>query len=88
MFALYPITPSMSIGFVYFSKKIITALFDSGEKTVIVTRIDKDKAEKFENAKAVGYGAKKAKTEFEDLARTADEKGISIFEAKQELCKD
>lgn len=35
------------------TEKIITALFDSGEKTVIVTRIDKDKAEKFENAKAV-----------------------------------
>ena len=29
-----------------------------------------------------GYGAKKEKTEFEDLARIADEKGISIFEAK------
>ena len=47
-----------------------------------------DKAEKFENAKAVGYGIKKEKTEFEDLARIADEKGISIFEAKQEMCKD
>lgn len=35
-----------------------------------------------------GYGAKKAKTEFEDLTRIADEKGISIFEAKQEMCKD
>lgn len=35
-----------------------------------------------------GYGAKKEKTEFEDLARIADEKGISIFEAKQEMCKD
>lgn len=31
---------------------------------------------------------KKEKTEFEDLARIADEKGISIFEAKQEMCKD
>lgn len=35
-----------------------------------------------------GYGIKKAKIEFEDLARIADEKGISIFEAKQEMCKD
>ena len=35
-----------------------------------------------------GYGIKKEKTEFEDLAKTADEKGISIFEVKKELCKD
>ena len=130
------------------TEKIITALFDSGEKTVIVTRIDKDKAEKFENAKAViaiagmegalasvigglapcpviavptsvGYGAsfggvgallsmlnscasnvstvnidsldisdnvkENAKAVYKIIA---DEKGISIFEAKQEMCKD
>lgn len=35
-----------------------------------------------------GYGIKKEKAEFDDLARTADEKGISIFEAKKELRKD
>lgn len=38
--------------------------------------------------RSVGYGTEKAKIEFDDIAKHADEKDISIFEARKEIEKE